>query len=277
RCRELRVVRQLHVKCDCEKQDSKAKKNLNVNATSITIKKRRKLEVLRPIAPKQETESISCCSKNSISSSVQHTPSPPAVDILQPSIASPLPLQLSSSLPLPSQPSSPSCSSVPSLPQQTPSCCSQKTPAPAPSCCSKKPSNQTAEEEVEKIHELALKPVPLPNIPPPTSCCGPALKNQQGETIRVVTCRCGDSCACIGCDAHPSRAMKEGTNDVYIGFDSRKRLSISSFLSPRQDQVQQEPSSILLENGISLCGCGCSKTLEECPGCFEGFLCSSNK
>lgn len=159
------------------------------------------------------------------------------------------------------------------------SCCGSKkltiVPAPAKNCCTEPPT-------------IPLEAVPLPNIPPPTSCCGPPSKNQQGETIRVVTCRCGDSCACIGCDAHPSRAMKEGKNDVYIGFDSHnnsRRLSIAAMCTtsnilPKliiQPSEMDHPTSVLSQDGVLLCGCGCSKTFEDCSGCFselcqEGYL-----
>ncbi|KAI9485342.1 MAG: copper fist DNA binding domain-containing protein [Benjaminiella poitrasii] len=116
---------------------------------------------------------------------------------------------------------------------------------------------------------LLTESVPLPNIPPPTSCCGPPAKNQQGETIRVVTCRCGDDCACIGCDAHPSRAMKEGKKDVYIGFATTKPQKPRVSLEASFCSVNNMPSSILSEDGTMLCGCGCLKTLEDCSCCFH--------
>lgn len=125
----------------------------------------------------------------------------------------------------------------------------------------------------------------LPNIPPPSSCCGPPSKNQQGEVIRVVTCRCGDSCACVGCDAHPSRAMKESTKDVYIGFsdycgtNQSKNLSIPEICSEAQpSSTTDHPSSILSDDGVLLCGCGCLKALEDCTCCFNDMYtpCSSD-
>lgn len=102
--------------------------------------------------------------------------------------------------------------------------------------------------------------------------------------IRVVTCRCGDSCACIGCDAHPSRAMKEGRDDVYIGFDDyskSRRVSIASLTTPNtkptlpKPMIQagtdsaEHPSSILIQDGFVVCGCGCSKGFSECSDCLQ--------
>ncbi|ORE16749.1 hypothetical protein BCV71DRAFT_227916 [Rhizopus microsporus] len=108
------------------------------------------------------------------------------------------------------------------------------------------------------------------------SCLGPAAKNQQGEIIRLVTCRCGDNCACIGCDAHPSRAMKEGRNDVYIGFNEShtRKLSISAITWPSSANPDPSspkpdfPETILAEDGTMLCGCGCAKKFEDCSSCI---------
>ncbi|KAG1052138.1 hypothetical protein G6F43_005711 [Rhizopus delemar] len=91
-----------------------------------------------------------------------------------------------------------------------------------------------------------------------SACLGPPAKNDQGETIRLVTCRCGDDCACIGCDAHPSRAMKEGKKDVYVGFSETRRLSVVS-LWP----IENQTSSFLSQEG-----CGCSKRMENCSECL---------
>ncbi|KAI7900886.1 copper fist DNA binding domain-containing protein [Cokeromyces recurvatus] len=206
RCKELRTVRQLHVKCECGIQ------NKNDKSIIIPTRKKVRLKTLRPIAPKNEIKN---------------------------------------------------------------NCCQSISPS---SCCQKKSSKEN--QLVSSIanttsHSLPLlllsESVPLPNIPPPTSCCGPPAKNQQGETIRVVTCRCGDDCACIGCDAHPSRAMKEGKKDIYIGFDmiiqqrqQQQQISIDSSIACSANKI---PSSILSDDGILLCGCGCSKSLETCSCC----------
>ncbi|KAG2203511.1 hypothetical protein INT46_010890 [Mucor plumbeus] len=262
RCRELRVLRQLHVKCDCEDSGLGAtKKNNNNNNSNIIIssvpKKKKKIESFRPLAPKS-----SCC--KSLSSPSTPTPSTPT----------------------PSTPT-PSAPPLPVTPKAVSSCCSSKKSQPFHLTPPLPPILVPAEIDSSPL-TLPFETVPLPNIPPPTSCCGPPSKNQQGETIRVVTCRCGDSCACIGCDAHPSRAMKEGKNDVYIGFDtsvnSKRRLSIAAIcatssssitktnsqtIPPQQQANIDHPTSILAEDGTVLCGCGCSRAFADCSDCFR--------
>ncbi|KAI8344659.1 hypothetical protein BC941DRAFT_508186 [Chlamydoabsidia padenii] len=78
-----------------------------------------------------------------------------------------------------------------------------------------------------------------------SSCCSSKQRNSLGETIRLVTCRCGDSCACIGCDAHPSRAMKSSQQDPYAGYTDislgRRRLSIAAICSTT-DSTPSSPS-----------------------------------
>jgi hypothetical protein len=151
------------------------------------------------------------------------------------------------------------------------SCCNNKkeqVTQPTISCCASSTTTAPPLPPPQSQSPLLID-VPLPNIPPPSSCCGPPSKNQQGETIRVVTCRCGDSCACIGCDAHPSRAMKQGMDDVYIGFDNssnHRRLSIAAITKPA---IEDHPTSILSQDGVVLCGCGCSRTFEDCNDCFR--------
>lgn len=95
-----------------------------------------------------------------------------------------------------------------------------------------------------------------------SSCCSTK------EKIRVVTCRCGDSCTCVGCDAHPSRAMR-GPQDPYTGFsnDPRRRLSIAAICAPPEED--KEPTSILTEDDRRLCGCGCSLPFASCSNCFD--------
>ncbi|KAI9499437.1 hypothetical protein BDB00DRAFT_534 [Zychaea mexicana] len=107
-----------------------------------------------------------------------------------------------------------------------------------------------------------------------SSSSSPPTEASSGR-VRIVTCRCGDSCACPGCDAHPSRVMK-GQNDPYTGFatdDVRRRLSIAAIClpsdAPPSKRSSEQPTSILREDGIELCGCGCSQTFDACSDCFR--------
>ncbi|KAI8066387.1 hypothetical protein BC940DRAFT_66000 [Gongronella butleri] len=61
------------------------------------------------------------------------------------------------------------------------------------------------------------------------SCCSSKQRNARGEIIRVVTCRCGDACQCIGCDAHPSRAMKSVDRDpAWAGSSDTQKIPASN-------------------------------------------------
>lgn len=150
------------------------------------------------------------------------------------------------------------------------SCCNSNSG----SCCGPSQSVESVSFSLP-THDLTGL---LPNngARPAMSCLGPAAKNQQGEIIRLVTCRCGDNCACIGCDAHPSRAMKEGRNDVYIGFNEShtRKLSISAITWPSSSNPDPSspkpdfPETILAEDGTMLCGCGCAKKFEDCSSCI---------
>lgn len=136
-------------------------------------------------------------------------------------------------------------------------CCSSKARV---SCCSTAPEDDPPTNNCCSGSQTDSS---TGSLRPPLSCLGPAAKNQQGEIIRLVTCRCGDDCACVGCDAHPSRAMKEGKKDVYIGFNEHRRLSISAAIPFQKEE------SIPSEDGMaSLCGCGCSKRFDECSNCL---------
>ncbi|OBZ85102.1 hypothetical protein A0J61_06844 [Choanephora cucurbitarum] len=260
RCKELRVMH--------GKIQTPTKRHVTTNLNTPPVIRKKQSETLRPIAPKQKETVTSCCGNKYPSPKPNHqsVSPPPLPTVLQPSVSLSIPISLKPSTQPTLLASMSSSTPVQStlIPPIHPVTTSNSNPKS--SCCSKKTSSDPPQNSQSES-------VPLPHIPPPTSCCGPPSKNQQGEIIRVVTCRCGDSCACIGCDAHPSRAMKDEKSDVYIGFDSKKRLSISSIVLSKNDQIQQEPSSVLIENGVSFCGCGCSKTFEECSGCFQGFLC----
>ncbi|ORE05525.1 copper-fist-domain-containing protein [Rhizopus microsporus var. microsporus] len=167
-------------------------------------------------------------------------------------------------------------------------CCSTQTAFTSKCCTSDNTSNNTSDNNNNNKARISsccnsnsggcCSPSLLPNngARPAMSCLGPAAKNQQGEIIRLVTCRCGDNCACIGCDAHPSRAMKEGRNDVYIGFNEShtRKLSISAITWPSSSNPDPSspkpdfPETILAEDGTMLCGCGCAKKFEDCSSCI---------
>lgn len=229
KCRELRLVRQLHRKCDCDTNDEKALfseltgipvKEVDkqwINETGVP-KKRKKKDSLRLLAPKQDManqlqtilDTLDFCSPTySTEPLYNQTLTEPFLDIHY------------------STPQS-CCKGIEKKEQDIPR-------ASKKSCCppSSKPSGGCC-----------------PNTAP-ASCLGPPAKNQQGETIRLVTCRCGDDCACIGCDAHPSRAMKEGKKDVYVGFNEPR-----DFPWPSKNDDSRE----------SLCGC--AKQSKNCSDCL---------
>lgn len=116
-------------------------------------------------------------------------------------------------------------------------------------------------------------------------CCSKENINDEGQKIRIVTCRCGDSCACPGCDAHPSRVMR-GKQDPYTGYaasfdlDPRRRLSIAAICDqsdgPTPDPGEERPTLIFSEDGTRLCGCGCDLPFESCSNCL-GELCRGGK
>ncbi|KAI8880682.1 copper-fist-domain-containing protein [Backusella circina FSU 941] len=258
RCKELRIIRQLHVKCNCsQNSDSSnsddAKRKDSSNNTTVA-----------PLAPVSTsplsscgntTESIttptsSCCSNKAQSITTSKTSS---------CCGSSKTIVPTSKLDNDDGNYYNTNNYSPSPPIQN----------PTPPQEQEQQDTLPSEEHTSIYHTSNL---PSPYIPPPTSCCGPPTKNKNGENIRIVTCRCGDSCACPGCDAHPSRAMKEGTNDVYYGFETvttdmlgRRRISISRICSSEEEDVPES----------TLCGCGCAQLFENCAGCFND-LCQCN-
>ncbi|KAI9256727.1 copper fist DNA binding domain-containing protein [Sporodiniella umbellata] len=236
KCRELRLVRQLHRKCDCETATKEVEKHW-INEATVT-KKRIKPESLRLLAPKQDMAKELQSILNTL-------------DFDHPAY---LPLTENATYPLhPPMAPKPFLDIHHSAPKQSSTCCKG---------LEKKPQNdfksQTQRPPTNKPSGGCCPPSDKPSggccpTTAPASCLGPPAKNQQGETIRLVTCRCGDDCACIGCDAHPSRAMKEGKNDVYIGFSEPKDTSIH-WLS----KIEKASDSL----------CGCSKQSENCTNCL---------
>ncbi|SAL96502.1 hypothetical protein [Absidia glauca] len=183
-----------------------------------------------------------------------------------------------SSLPPPMSPSSSSpssSSSIQSFSDNPKSCCSSSSPQ----SIALSPQSML----YPSSSSLTLPPIDAKTTPKPTmcadglgksSCCSSKQRNSLGETIRLVTCRCGDSCACIGCDAHPSRVMKSSEQDPYAGYTDlpfKRRLSIAALCTPstKPPRPDDMPTSVLAENGALLCGCGCSNTLSECTDCFQ--------
>ncbi|KAL4206170.1 hypothetical protein AB4K20DRAFT_1811874 [Rhizopus microsporus] len=263
KCRELRIVRQLHRRCECLVKNNdinKIEANIKSNDTNIKSqdgKSRKRHKTLRPLAPKQDMmhdlqELLDAKTLYSL-----HNQDLLRVDI--------------------------SCRDEQKYPthewknvdEQPP----EKTEGEKTCCTPVKRSDDNNQEPLKKCcsTQTAFTSL-LPNngARPAMSCLGPAAKNQQGEIIRLVTCRCGDNCACIGCDAHPSRAMKEGRNDVYIGFNEShtRKLSISAITWPSSANPDPSspkpdfPETILAEDGTMLCGCGCAKKFEDCSSCI---------
>jgi hypothetical protein len=71
--------------------------------------------------------------------------------------------------------------------------------------------------------------------------------------------------------------MKEGRDDVYIGFEetmkmNQRRLSIAAITAKSNTLSKYEennPSSILRDDGVYICGCGCGKGFDDCSNCFS--------
>ncbi|CAO3597325.1 unnamed protein product [Absidia cylindrospora] len=178
------------------------------------------------------------------------------------------------------------------------------TPPPAAqsSCCKSLPTNTIPSSS------CCSSPTQPTSILSGTCCpSSTTQRNSMGQPIRLVTCRCGDSCTCIGCDAHPNRAMKmyhydqtqQPLEDPYAGYSNlspgRRGLSIeaicqttslstpsspsttstSSVVSSPHDlqhtsnNNDDRPTSVLAENGALLCGCGCSHARDQCTDCFQ--------
>jgi len=86
------------------------------------------------------------------------------------------------------------------------------------------------------------------------------------EAQRMVTCRCGENCACSGCLVHPRDVMRN-TMDPYAGFEGLLEgveLGRSSFDSNSRQAV------ITDDDGVLLCGCGCTKHNEDCS-CIDNM------
>lgn len=145
------------------------------------------------------------------------------------------------------------------------------------SCCS---SGGGGKKEESKACCGTIQEMPSPKTA--SISCGASEKvtQENGKRIRIVTCRCGDSCTCPGCDAHPLRAMR-GEADPYTGFESpRRRLSIAAICAPQDlptpKLITDTPSAILGQDGQELCSCGCSQLYDSCSNCFAAFCCQDD-
>lgn len=154
---------------------------------------------------------------------------------------------------------------------------------PISSCCSSKKKADTIENEKsdnlapccgsppEKKQNVELEPCCTNSRP----CASGAHKDpEKRNRIVLVTCRCGDDCACPGCDVHPSKVMK-GRKDPYAGYTSsigeatviHRKPSIENDSS----QVWKSPTAVFNEHGVMLCGCGCDRPFDSCRGCEHGL------
>jgi hypothetical protein len=92
----------------------------------------------------------------------------------------------------------------------------------------------------------------------------------------LVTCRCGDDCACPGCDVHPSKVMKS-QKDPYAGYSSASVIGEATVIhrKPSIDsdtsQDWKSPTAVFDEHGAMLCGCGCDRPFDSCRGCEHGL------
>ncbi|RUS14842.1 hypothetical protein BC938DRAFT_477181 [Jimgerdemannia flammicorona] len=105
------------------------------------------------------------------------------------------------------------------------------------------------------------------------SCCNGAVREQppghRGEVTRIVTCRCGDSCACLGCLVHPDKVMmSEG--DPYAGYNGKSNLEMEGIRCCSNSPAETTPHTVYTdEDGVMMCGCGCNKPDEQCKDCFR--------
>ncbi|KAL0093214.1 copper fist DNA binding domain-containing protein [Phycomyces blakesleeanus] len=295
KCRELRVVRQLHVKCNCADTTVntipaiKAKRKTGNELKTLKLQEQHL--ALRPIAPKPSQQDTlkpkipkKCCSSN--------TNNDNNITAIKP-----VHIQLLASLPLSpsiSPPITPTTSTELNGFDILDNLANKRVSAVPRPCCSSKATSQTnttsthptnlsttaklTTDQCNSSSSSSSSPSPSPSpspssLPPtsvktkpdiepidvPTPCCSIEKINPEGKRTRVVTCRCGDSCACPGCDAHPSRAMKT-SRDPYTGFgadiSARRRLSIAAICEP---VVCDQPSALL-----ESCGCGCQQVFGSC-------------
>jgi hypothetical protein len=119
-------------------------------------------------------------------------------------------------------------------------------------------------------------PTPITHNTSPSSnrfCCGTVTEHEQagprGEVTRIVTCRCGDNCACVACLVHPDKVMiMEG--DPYAGYSGKSNPEIESIRCCSNSPAESIGHTALVdEDVILLCGCGCNKPDEQCRDSFK--------
>ncbi|KAH8552840.1 hypothetical protein BGW37DRAFT_274354 [Umbelopsis sp. PMI_123] len=83
-------------------------------------------------------------------------------------------------------------------------------------------------------------------------------KKTNGHSECGALCQCGESCECAGCTLH-------GPN---INSPSEDQDPSNPIRNTR-DTAAARFEPIIDEDGVQLCGCGCSKSLESCRDCFQ--------
>lgn len=151
------------------------------------------------------------------------------------------------------------------------SCCSKakaekKDENTGNDCC----GSQNTSSDIK--HNNVLEPCCTNNRP----CTSSKHKHSEKKSrIVLVTCRCGDDCACPGCDVHPSKVMK-GKKDPYAGYTS-SIIGEATVVhrKPSLDDIAGEdwksPTAVFNEHGVMLCGCGCDRPFDSCRGCGNGL------
>ncbi|CAM0137850.1 copper-binding transcription factor [Umbelopsis sp. WA50703] len=152
------------------------------------------------------------------------------------------------------------------------------------SCCSKTKAevkNENAGQDCcgshhassDNKHGTVLEPCCTNNRP----CASSRHKGSEKKSrIVLVTCRCGDDCACPGCDVHPSKVMK-GKKDPYAGYTSTSIIGEATVVHRKPsiddsaDEEWKSPSAVFNEHGVMLCGCGCDRPFDSCRGCGHGM------
>lgn len=156
---------------------------------------------------------------------------------------------------------------------------------PLSSCCSTKRSTETTDDEtINGNNSASTCCAQPPSIKIPTielkPCCtntrpcasGTHKHPENRDRVVLVTCRCGDDCACPGCDVHPSKVMK-GQKDPYAGYTPSSVIGEATVIHRRpsidsdDSQDWKSPTAVFNEHGVMLCGCGCNRPFDSCRGC----------